>query len=145
MSYHAKPALGATDAAKHRRYGRMGIAASGVVLYYLSHKNYLVAGLYSAIAAGYFASMSDYKEGEVTPLPTVALGVTQDQQRVLIDIPEEQLKKMDAEARLSLVLRRQEVKAAESSARWDAISTAVMVAAPVAAFIGIDQLSKKGK
>jgi len=144
MSYHAqhKPgALGATAAEKQRRYGGMGIAASGVVLYYLAHKNYFVASLYSAIAAGYFAASADHK-----PLPpALALGVTKDQQRVLIDIPEAELTKLDAEARLGLVLRRQEVKAAESSARWDAISTAVVVAVPIAAFIGIPLVSKKGK
>ena len=54
--------LGATDAEKELRYARMGLAASGVVAYYLAHKNYLVAGLYTAIAAGYFASSSDYKK-----------------------------------------------------------------------------------
>ena len=53
MPYHAQHrySLGATDAEKQRRYGSMGLAASGVGLYYLSQKNYLVAGLYSAIAA----------------------------------------------------------------------------------------------
>jgi hypothetical protein len=122
----------------------MGIAASGVVLYYAAHKNYLVAGLYSAIAAGYFAFSKDYEEDATLP-PALALGVTKDQQKLLIDIPAEELSSLPADERLNLVLRRQEVKAAESSARWDAISTAVMVAAPIAAFIGIDQISKKGK
>jgi uncharacterized protein YjeT (DUF2065 family) len=123
-------ALGATDEEKRRRYGGMGIAASGVVLYYLVHKNYLVAGLYSAIAAGYFASSADYKPALPSPLP--ALGVTRDQQKLLIDIPAEELEKIPAEQRLQLVLRRQEVKAAESASRWSAISTAVIVAVPIA-------------
>ena len=134
MSYtrRHKP-LGATDAEKQRRYGLMGIAASGVVLYYATHKNYVVAGLYSAIAAGYFASSADYK-----PKPAaLALGVTKEQQRILINIPTEELTSLPAEERLSLVLRRQEVKAAESSARWNAISTAVIVAAPIATLVGL--------
>lgn len=64
MAYVQK-SLGATDAEKELRYARMGVAASGVVLYYLTHKNYVVAGLYSAIAAGYFASSGDYKKDAV--------------------------------------------------------------------------------
>jgi hypothetical protein len=146
MPYHLKNtpgALGATDAQKERRYGRMGIAASGVVLYYLTHRNYLVAGLYSAIAAGYFASAADYKKAEPSPL---ALGVTRAQQKLLVNIPEEDLQAIPAEERLSLVLRRQEVKAAESAARWEGLATAVAVAAPIAAFMGITWFSeKKGK
>jgi hypothetical protein len=134
MSYHAKHSLGATHAEKRRRYSGMGLAATGVVLYYFSHKNYLVAGLYSAIAAGYFASSADHKEESP---PALALGVTKEQQQVLIDSPSAELKNLPAEERLGLVLRRQEVKAAESAARWDAISTAVVVGAPIAAFLGI--------
>jgi hypothetical protein len=137
VTYHAKyGSLGATDAEKQRRYGGMGIAATGVVLYYLSHKNYLVAGLYSAIAAGYYASSSDYKEG--SGYGSLALGVTRDQQKLLIDIPAEELLALSAEERLSLVLRRQEVKASESQAKWNAISTAVVVGVPIIAFLGLD-------
>lgn len=71
-----------------------------------------------------------------------ALGVTKEQQKVLIAIPEAQLKNLSAEERLNLVLRRQEVKAVESSARWNAISTAITVAVPIAAFFGISWVSK---
>jgi len=71
-----------------------------------------------------------------------ALGVTREQQEVLIAIPEAQLKNLSAEERLNLVLRRQEVKATESSARWDAISTFVTVAVPIAAFFGISWAAK---
>lgn len=77
-----------------------------------------------------------------------ALGVTRDQQKVLIDIPEEELLKLTPQERLNLVLRRQEVKAAESSARWNAIATAAAVAVPLAAFLGFSWASKdktKGK
>ena len=74
-----------------------------------------------------------------------SLGVTKEQQKILLDIPEAELKSMSAEERLSLVLRRQEVKAAESSARWDAISSAVVVAVPIAAFLGISSWLTKGK
>ena len=75
-----------------------------------------------------------------------ALGVTREQQKLLIDIPEEELLKLTAQERLGLVLRRQEVKAAESSARWGAVTTAVAVAAPIAAFFGLSWFTgKKGK
>lgn len=76
---------------------------------------------------------------------STSLGVTKEQQKILLDIPEAELKSMSAEERLSLVLRRQEVKAAESSARWDAISSAVVVAVPIAAFLGISSWLTKGK
>jgi hypothetical protein len=70
MTYHTKyGSLGATDAEKQRRYGLMGMASVGVVLYYLSHKNYVVAGLYSAITAGYFASSADYRENKSPDAP----------------------------------------------------------------------------
>ncbi len=71
-----------------------------------------------------------------------ALGVTKEQQKILIDIPAAQLKNLPAEERLRLVLRRQEVKAAESSARWDAISSFVAIAAPIAAVLGINWATK---
>jgi hypothetical protein len=75
-----------------------------------------------------------------------ALGVTREQQELLIDIPSEELLALSAQERLSLVLRRQEVKAAESSARWGAIATAVAVAVPIAAFLGFSLVAtKKGK
>ena len=76
------------------------------------------------------------------PLP---LGVTKEQQKILLDIPPEELKNLPAEERLSLVLRRQEVKAAESAARWSALSTAVIVAVPIAALLGISSWISKGK
>jgi len=74
-----------------------------------------------------------------------ALGVTKEQQKILIDIPPAELKALPPEERLALVLRRQEVKAAESAARWDAISSFVAVAAPIAAFLGISSWISKGK
>jgi hypothetical protein len=74
-----------------------------------------------------------------------ALGVTRAQQKLLIDIPEEELLKLTTQERLDLVLRRQEVKAAESSARWGAIATAIAVAAPLAAFFGFSWAADKGK
>ena len=74
-----------------------------------------------------------------------ALGVTKEQQRILIDIPEEELRKLPTEERLALVLRRQEVKAAESAARWDAISSFATIAIPLAAFFGITSWVSKGK
>ena len=74
-----------------------------------------------------------------------ALGVTKEQQKVLIDIPVEELQKLSAQERLSLVLRRQEVKAAESAARWSAIATAIPLAVTLAAFLGLSWVSKKGK
>ena len=74
-----------------------------------------------------------------------ALGVTKDQQKILVDVPEEQLRALAPEERLALVLRRQEVKAAESAAMWDAISSFVAVAAPIAAFLGVSSWISKGK
>lgn len=74
-----------------------------------------------------------------------ALGVTKEQQKALIAIPAEELQKLPASERLQLVLRRQEVKAAESSARWSAIATAVPLAATLAAFLGLSWVSKKGR
>lgn len=74
-----------------------------------------------------------------------ALGMTREQQKILIDIPPTELKNLPAEERLSLVLRRQEVKASESAARWDAISSFVAVAVPIAAFLGISSWITKGK
>lgn len=71
-----------------------------------------------------------------------ALGVTKDQQETLVDIPEADLRKLPTEERLNLVLRRQEVKAAESSARWDALATFTTVAIPIAAFFGISWVTK---
>lgn len=71
-----------------------------------------------------------------------ALGVTREQQKALIDIPIAELKALPPEERLNLVLRRQEVKAAESSARWDAVATFVTVAVPIAAFLGISWAAK---
>lgn len=74
-----------------------------------------------------------------------ALGVTRAQQKTLIDIPDEDLRAMEPEQRLNLVLRRQEVKAAESAAFWDAVASAVTVGVPLLAFFGISSLaSKKG-
>lgn len=72
-----------------------------------------------------------------------ALGVTRAQQELLIDIPDIDLRNMPAEERLALVLRRQEVKAAESSARWDALATFVSVAVPLTAFFGISWAASK--
>ena len=72
-----------------------------------------------------------------------ALGVTKEQQEVLIDIPQEQLRALPPEERLNLVLSRQAVKAQESSARWDALSTFVSVTVPIAAFFGISWASKR--
>jgi hypothetical protein len=58
----------------------MGLASVGVVGYYWSHKNPWVAGLYSVIAFGYFATAKDYdkeaKEAALvkgTPLPEVSV------------------------------------------------------------------------
>jgi hypothetical protein len=72
-----------------------------------------------------------------------ALGVTKEQQKLLIDIPVEQLKELGPVERLELVLRRQEVKAAESSARWNAAATFVSIAVPVAAMLGLSWASKR--
>jgi hypothetical protein len=75
-----------------------------------------------------------------------ALGVTRDQQKILIDIPAEELQKLPPDVRLNLVLRRQEVKAAERASFWEGLSTAVVVAAPLAAFFGFSWFErKKGK
>jgi hypothetical protein len=74
-----------------------------------------------------------------------ALGVTKEQQKVLIDIPIAELRALSAEERLSLVLRRQEVKASESSARWNAVSSFVVVAVPIAAFLGVSSWLTRGK
>ena len=71
-----------------------------------------------------------------------ALGVTKDQQAVLVDIPDEDLRKLPTEERLNLVLRRQEVKASEISSRWEAISAFVSVAVPVAALLGLNWATK---
>lgn len=75
----------------------------------------------------------------------IPLGVTKEQQKILLDIPPAELKNLPAEERLSLVLRRQEVKAAESAARWDAISSAIAVAVPIAAFLGVSSWLTRGK
>lgn len=74
-----------------------------------------------------------------------ALGVTKEQQKILLNIPTAELENLPAEERLGLVLRRQEVKATESSARWDALATFVSVAVPIAAFLGISSWVGKGK
>jgi hypothetical protein len=74
-----------------------------------------------------------------------ALGVTRDQQKYLLkSVTEEELQSIVPEERLRLVLRRQEAKAAESSARWSAIATFVSVAVPIAAFMGISWAASDG-
>ena len=74
-----------------------------------------------------------------------ALGVTRDQQKFLLEsVSEEELLELPAEERLRLVLRRQEVKASESSARWGALATFVSVAVPIAAFMGISWAASSG-
>jgi hypothetical protein len=73
-----------------------------------------------------------------------ALGLTRAQQTTLVEsVTVEELEALPVQERLGLVLRRQEVKAAESSARWSALSTFVVVAVPIAAFFGISLRSKK--
>jgi hypothetical protein len=55
-----------------------------------------------------------------------ALGVTRDHQKTLLkSVTDSELQSLPPEERLRLVLRRQEVKAAESHARWSALSTFV--------------------
>lgn len=66
-----------------------------------------------------------------------ALGMTEDQQKALIQIPMEEIQAIPAEERLRLSLRRQEVKAAEKSARWDAISSFASVLVPITTILGI--------
>jgi hypothetical protein len=74
MSYtHPRAALGATPKSKSSRYALMGLASVGVVGYYLSHKNPWVAGLYSVIAVGYFATAKDYEEEAKTVAPPKAI------------------------------------------------------------------------
>ena len=72
-----------------------------------------------------------------------ALGVTTEQQKVLLDIPIDKLRDLPPQDRLGLVLRRQEVKAMESSAMWDAVATFVSVAVPIAAFFGLSWAAKR--
>lgn len=75
------------------------------------------------------------------------LGVTKAQQETLVtSVTDEELRSLPPEERLGLVLRRQEVKAMESSARWDALATFVTVAVPIAAFFGFSWAAagKKG-
>lgn len=74
------------------------------------------------------------------------LGVTRDQQSKLLEIPVEELEALPADVRLNLVLRRQEVKAAETAAFWDSVSTAIAVAIPALAVFGITLgINRKGK
>ena len=74
-----------------------------------------------------------------------ALGVTRDQQKFLLEsVTDEELLDLPPEERLRLVLRRQEVKASESSARWSALATFVSVAVPIAAFMGISWAATSG-
>jgi hypothetical protein len=65
------------------------------------------------------------------------LGVTRDQQAKLLEVSDEELQSLPPEVRLNLVLRRQEVKATELSARWNAIATGIAVAVPILAVFGI--------
>ena len=76
------------------------------------------------------------------------LGVTRDQQKILLEsVTESELRNLPPEERLRLVLRRQEAKASESSARWGAVATFVSVAVPITAFLGISwaATSRSGK
>ena len=67
--------LGATPEAKSSRYAWMGLASVGVVGYYWKHNNPWVAGLYSVIAFGYFATSQDYKKEAtaIAALPKVSV------------------------------------------------------------------------
>lgn len=73
-----------------------------------------------------------------------ALGVTRAQQTTLVEsVTDEELAALDPETRLNLVLRRQEVKASESQARWAAISSFVIVSVPIATFLGLSFAGRK--
>ena len=60
--YPRRVTLGSSTAEKASRYSLMGLASIGVLWHYLDRKEYLLAGLYSIMTLGYFATASDYRE-----------------------------------------------------------------------------------
>jgi hypothetical protein len=76
-----------------------------------------------------------------------ATGVTDEQEKILLDVPPEALTELSAKDRLTLALEKRRIEAAERAAFWDSVASVVTVMFPIMAAIGITTwaVGSKGK
>lgn len=75
----------------------------------------------------------------------IATGITDEQEKLLLDIDPDSIRALTTHEKLDLALRKNEMEAARSSARWNAIATAATLLIPVATFLGLTAIFKPEK
>lgn len=70
----------------------------------------------------------------------IPTGITDEQEKLLLDIDPDSIRALTTHEKLDLALRKKEMEAAKSSARWNAIATAATVFIPLATFFGLTAL-----
>jgi hypothetical protein len=70
----------------------------------------------------------------------VALGLSEAQEKTLLDLTPAQLREISPQDRLDLVLRKREIEANKRSDFWEALTAVGTVVVPLATFFGIKAL-----
>lgn len=68
------------------------------------------------------------------------LGLTEQQEKTLLDLTPDQLRTIPPEERLNIVLRKHEMEATRRSDFWEAVTAIGTVVIPIATFLGIKAL-----
>lgn len=70
--------------------------------------------------------------------------LTEEQHGALVDITPDELHQLPVEDRVRLALRHREVELQKKSGFWDALSSFATAAIPLATFLGIESIRKRG-